>query len=408
MVNRAGLTKAGVNRAGVTKARVNKAGLKAAWIRDVAFVGALFLARLAFGFQFQSLPALGPELTGRFGLDYASFGVLVGAYMLPGIAVAFPGGMLGRRFGGRAVIGAGFVLMGVGSALAAAWFAPWGIWLGRVVAGTGAVALVVLQGKVVGDRFPGRAFMPVMGLLVGAFPIGVGLVGLEHDLVQGALGVGGLFVVGAALPALCLGLWMPSADAAPAVRAPWAWPTRREAVLVVVSGLAWTAYNTGYYGFLSYMPSVMAVRGHGPGLVAGAMTAATWPNLPATVLGGVLAARIGNAPVMLVGTLSAAVALVGAATSDWPMAWSWVFGTLGAVQAGVIIGVGTLSAKPENRAVAMGVFYTTYYVGGAFLPGVCGAVADRVGTPAGAMLAAAGMSLLALPAFFVHQALSRR
>ena len=393
---------------GLGGAGLDSAGPGRAMLKDVAFVAALFLARLAFGFQFQTLPALGPELTARFGLDYASFGVIVGAYMLPGIVAALPGGMLGRRFGGRLVVGAGFALMGLGSAAAATWFTPGGIWLGRVISGTGAVALVVLQGKVVSDRFTGRSFMPVMGLLVGAFPIGVGLVGLGHDAVQGALGVAGLFVAGAAIPAVCLLLWMPSADAPPSARAPWAWPTRREVLLVVVAGLTWTAYNAGYYGFLSYMPSVMAVRGHGPGVVAAAMTAATWPNLPATVLGGVLATRVGNTPVMLAGTVTAVVCLAGAGLSDWPMAWSWVFGTVGALQAGVIIGVGTLSAQPENRAVGMGMFYTTYYAGGAFLPGVCGAVADRVGTPAGAMLAAAALATLALPAFFLHQWLSRR
>ena len=34
-----------------------------------------------------------------------------------------------------------------------------------------------MQGKMISDRFGGPRFMPVMGLLVGAFPVGVGLVG---------------------------------------------------------------------------------------------------------------------------------------------------------------------------------------------------------------------------------------
>ena len=180
-------------------------------LKMTGFVLALCLARGAFGFQFQSVANLGPELAARFGLDYTSLGALVGAYMLPGIVAALPGGMLGRRFGDRVVVGAGLALMTAGALVASAWFTPGGIWAGRVVAGTGAVALIVLQGKMVADRFTGPTFMTVMGLLVGAFPIGVGLVGLSHDGARAALGPAGLLVLGAVPAALALLLFVPAA-----------------------------------------------------------------------------------------------------------------------------------------------------------------------------------------------------
>lgn len=369
--------------------------------RTVGFVAALFLTRVAFGFQFQAVATMAPDLAARFGLPYAALGALVGAYMLPGVFAALPGGMLGRRFGDRVVIGAGLVLMTAGNLLPVAWFDPAGIWLGRAVSGTGAVALVVLLGKAVADRFPGRQFMPVMGLLVGGFPIGVGLAGLGHD----ALGPAGLLLTGAGLALAGLVLFLPSADPPPRVRSAWSWPSRREAILSVVAGVTWTFYNAGFYGFLTYLPSVMAARGEGGS--AAALTVATWPNLPFTVLGGIAAARFGNTPVLLVGMLSSAAALAGAAFTDAPLAWSVLFGTLGAVQAGVIVGIGTLSARPENRAVGMGLFYVTYYAGGALFPTLCGAVADRAGTPAAALLAAAALSLLAIGSFFLHRRLDR-
>ena len=373
----------------------------------VGFVAALFLARMAFGFQFQAVANLAPELVARFGLDYTALGTLLGAYMLPGIVVALPGGLLGRRVGPWRVVVAGLGLMMLGGALPAVWFTPGGIWTGRVLAGAGAVALVVLQGKMVSDRFEGPAFITVMGALVGAFPIGVGLVGVAHDVVGAALGPTGLFVVGSGLAALALGAFVVSVGAEARVVGALSWPSWRECRLVVVAGLTWTFYNAGYYGFLSYMPSLLAARGHGPGLVATVLAVATWSNLPATLLGGAVAARVGHGPVMLAGTLCCAAGVAGPAVADWPVAWALLFGLGGSMHAGVIVAVGTLSARPENRALGMGLFYTTYYVGGTVLPSVFGAAADRVGTPAGAMVAASAVSLLTVAAYAWHQRLAQ-
>ena len=68
----------------------------------------------------------------------------------------------------------------------------------------------------------------------------------------------------------------------------------------------------------------------------------------------------------------------------------------------------TLSAKPENRAVGMGLFYTIYYAGGAVVPTLCGIAADYVGKPEGGLLGGAVLSALAIPAFMTHRLLTLR
>jgi MFS family permease len=383
--------------------------MKDSAVRRWALVAAVSLSRVAFGYQFQSLASLGPELLERFGLGYAELGGLIGLYMAPGVLIALPGGLLGRRYGERLVVGGGLALMTLGAAACAWASGPSGIGAGRAVAGAGAVMLVVMQGKMIGDRFPGHSFLPVMGLVVGAFPVGVGLVELTHGPVVRALGWPGLFVVGAGIAAAALLLFLVSSERAhPDARAAWALPSRRECALVAVAGVVWTAYNAGYYGFLSYMPSVLASRGHPPGMLALVLTLATWLNLPAMVLGGALAARFGNRPVFLTGTVAGIVAVAGPAVLDWPLLWGLLFGTVASLHAGVIIGVGTLSARPENRAVGMGLFYAIYYAGGALLPAMCGRAADLLGDPAGALIAAAALSAVAIPAFMLHGFLSRR
>ena len=372
-------------------------------------MAALTLARVAFGYQFQSLASMAPELMGQFQLDYAALGSLIGLYMAPGILVALPGGLLGRRFGERLVVGAGLLLMLGGGAVS--WLAsgPGGIGLGRLVAGAGAVTLTVMQGQMVSDRFTGRLFMPVMSLLVGAFPVGAGLAGLTHEPLVRAYGWPGMFALGAAMAGVAALLFLLTCGPPQRLSGPrWALPSRRESVLVIVAGLIWTAYNAGYYGFLSYVPSLLAARGHGPELTASVMLVATWSNLPATLIGGTLAVRLGNWPVMLVGTAAGVVAVAGPALADWPLLWGTLFGTIASIHAGVIIAVGTLSARPENRAVGMGLFYTTYYLGGTVLPAVCGKAADLMGDPGGALLAAAAMAALALPIYSRHERLQRR
>jgi len=379
--------------------------------RQWAFVAAVALGRVAFGYQFQTMASLGPELVSVFGLDYARLGTLIGAYMAPGILVALPGGLLGRRYGERAVVGGGLAMMAVGSMVGAMAAGPPGIGVGRVLAGAGAVMLVVMQGKMVSDRFEGTAFLTAMGLLVGAFPVGVGLVGLTLDPIVHAFGWHGMFAAGAAIAGLALLLFWPnSLRIAPpaAARSGWALPSRRECLLVMVAGLIWTAYNAGYYGFLSYLPSLLAVRQHPASLTALVLTIATWSNLPATVIGGSLAGRFGNTPVFLVGTAASVVAVAGPAVADWPLVWGALFGTAASLQAGVIVAIGTLSARPENRAVGMGLFYMVYYVGGTALPVICGRAADLTGDPSGALLAAAALAALAVPLYALHAGLARR
>ena len=56
----------------------------------------------------------------------------------------------------------------------------------------------------------------------------------------------------------------------------------------------------------------------------------------------------------------------------------------------------------------MGLFYTAYYLGGAVFPGVCGWAADRTGSPAGALVAAALLAATAVPFYLLHRSLERR
>jgi predicted MFS family arabinose efflux permease len=366
---------------------------------------AVILGRIAFGYQVQTVASLGPDLIGAFSIDLATLGTLMALYMLPGTVTALPYGFLARFIGDRNVIAAGLALMTVGSLVSADAAGPFLLGVGRVIAGAGAVALTVLQGKILADRTEGTRFVHAMSVLVGAFPVGVGLAQLTQVRAAHWGGWSVAFLLGAGLAAIALVVFLAtwSPRAAPDLRRGMSWPSRRECILVVLSGLIWTAYNAGYFNFLAYMPTYLARHGHPSWVADVTISMATWGNLPSIVAGGFLATRFGPDRVFVAGSVLCVVAVTGVYFADWPLLWGLMFGTLASIHAGVIVAKGTLSARPENRAVGMGLFYTTYYFGGAIVHALCGRAADAVGDPSGAFLCAGLLASLSIPIYFVHK-----
>lgn len=378
-------------------------------MRAWSILGAMALARIGFGYQFQTVATLAPDLVPRFNLTYAALGTLIGAYMLLGAFAALPLGLAARRLGDRIVLGAGLSLMIVGALVSAYGGGADGIGTGRSIAGVGAVAMIVLQGKIIADWFEGRRFMLAISVSVCSYPVGVGLAQLVLPLIDAWRGWQGGFLSGALIVALALVLFLASYRTPPHASAPrrFSLPSGRECLLLSVAGLCWTAYTAGYAAYTSYVPATMALRGSGLALTALVMTIATWGNVPATMFGGGLAARFGGFRIFLIGTTALVVGMAGTAWVNAPIAWAILVGIVGSVHPGVIMAVGTLSARPENRAIGMGVFYSLYYLGGAFAPAACGVAADLYGSPAGGLLGAAAISALAIPMYLLHRTLAR-
>jgi MFS family permease len=211
------------------------------------------------------------------------------------------------------------------------------------------------------------------------------------------------------MAALALTLFMtsyrPPAHAAEIPRK-FAFPSLRECMLLVVAGTIWTAYTGSYAGYTSYIPATLTLRGDSLALIGLVMTMGTWGNVPATMYGGDLAARFGALRILIFGSAALTIGIVGTALAGFPLGWSILVGIVGAIHPGVIMAVGTLSAKPENRAVGMGIFYSVYYLGGTLSPMACGWAADSYGGPAGGLLMAALLSALVVPLFLWHRALA--
>ena len=377
--------------------------------RPWLILAAVALARIGFGYQFQTVATLGPDLIRQFGLDYTMLGALIGSFMLLGGFLALPLGLLARRFGDRLMLGGGLALMVVVPAISAGAAGPAGIGVGRSVAGIGAIAMIVLQNKIIADWFDGRRFMMAISVSVAAYPIGVGMAQLVLPPLVLGYGLRAGFLSDAVPMAVALVLFLasfrPAPHAAPVPRS-FSFPSGSECLLLVIGGMIWTAYTAGYSSYTSYVPSVMAVRGEGLVLTGVVLTIATWGNVPATLLGAGLAARFGAFRIFLLGTGALVIGIGSTALFDWPVALAVLVGVVGSFHPGVIMAVGTLSARPENRAVGMGLFYSIYYAGGTVVPALCGRAADVYGGPEGALLAGSAVSALAIPMYLLHRRLA--
>lgn len=363
----------------------------------------LGLARTSMGVQFQSVGALGPLLVGSLVPDYTMLGSLIGAYSLAGVALALPAGWLMARFGDTRTLLGGLGLMTLGGAVLAA--APQGaqegaLWvavLGRLVSGGGSALLTVACTKRVLDRFAGRSLAPAMGVLLSAWPAGVGLALLVlpafgADWRLGLAASAAFCAIG--LPALWWGL--PRGGALQAGRFP-ARPMRHEwRPLLAVGGL-WATYNAGFAVVLGFAPAFLVAQGETPQSAGMIVSCVGWAILPLLPLGGALVERLGRplraCGLCIIGSGLALLALLAGAPALPALIG---FGLLSAPPASLIMAMLGRVLAPESRAFGVGVHYMMFYAGMALLPPVAGLLRDLTGAPGAPILAAVGFLALAV------------
>jgi MFS family permease len=348
-------------------------------------LAALTLARASMGFQFQSVAATAPVLAPQMGWTQADVGWLVGLYLLPGVAIALPGGVLGARFGDRRIAALGLAAMALGGLLNA--FAPdvQTAAAGRLLSGAGGVLMNVVLTKMVADWFAGREIVLAMSVLINAWPIGIGLALLTLGSLATAYSPQAAFLATSVFAlagiALVLALYRPAPDApaAPVIDLRALRP--RDWQLIAVGALPWMFYNAGYAIVVAFLPTWFVGSGHTVA-VAGSFTAINTLLIIVSVqAGGLLVQRFGrpNAIVTL-GLVGWTVSLLAMMQSENPLPWLIAGGLLGGLPAGVLVSLPAQFLRPAIRSTGMGVFYTFFYAGTAVFPPIGGWAADRAGS----------------------------
>ena len=277
-------------------------------------LGVIFLTRLSMGIQFQSIASVAPLLVNDLHIGYGQVGWLMGLFMLPGAAIAYPGGMLGRRFGERRLVLLGLALMTLGGLTTAASEGFALAAAGRVASGTGGVLLNVMLTKMVADWFVGREISTAMSIMLTSWPVGIGLALATLGTLAGATSwrvALYLTVIATAIAfVLILSLYRdpPPREAAAAGRSSL---VSREIGLSVLAGLVWGIFNASYVVFLSFAPGFLVEGGTSVGAAGAVTSLAIWVTLVSVPLGGLLADRLKRPDVLtVVGSLLAMGALL--------------------------------------------------------------------------------------------------
>lgn len=373
----------------------------------------IFLARTSMGFQFQSIAALTSFLVPAFALSYAEVGLLMGLFMLPGVVIAVPGGLLGQRFGSLRVVVAGLGLMIVGGMIVSYSGGLNSAALGRALGGVGGVLVNIMLARMVADWFRERELQTAMGLMLSAWPFGMALALVILGPLAAATSwrIAEYITVAAAGLALAL-MALAYRDAPVGARAPAggaAEPARfrlgvpgRVWALAVSAGIGWALLNASVIVVASFAPSFLMSRGASVAQAGGITGVALWISILSVPLGGLVADRLRRPRLLVVaGCLATAVTIACAARAPWPALWLVASGILLGLPPGIMMALLPRAVRLEHLATALGVFYALFYLGMAVSQTVAGHLRDVTGDAAMPLLFASGLMLATIGAVSV-------
>lgn len=363
-------------------------------------LAALFVARAAMAFQFQSVAAMVPQLSQSLGVSLADLGILIGLYFAPGVALALPGGAIGRRYGDKATVLAGLVMMLAGEILMAA-STVWGVQVaGRVIGGTGGVLINVLMTKMVADWFAGREIATAMAIFINSWPAGIAISLMLLPVIGATFGLPAVDLSVAALIVVSIGLiiFVYRAPETPVGLAGARRKLNAETIYAVIAaGLIWCLYNIGFAMVFSFGPTVLVERGWSNATAASTISIILWLAAVSVPLGGFLADRSKRGDAILVAGCIAFALLVLALSRSGPVLPLVIaLGLVCGLPAGSIMSLPARVLDRETRPIGMGLFYTVYYVGMLVGPAIGGRLSVSAGT-AHAALDFGVAALLACP-----------
>jgi MFS family permease len=373
-----------------------------------AMLGVIFLARTSLGFQFQSIAALTPFLVPAFDLSYAQVGLLMGLFMLPGVVIALPGGLLGQRFGSLRVVVAGLGLMILGGMIVSYSGGLHTAAFGRAIGGVGGVLVNVLLARMVADWFREHELQTAMGLMLSAWPFGMALALVILGPLAGATSwrVAEYLTVAAAGLALALMVLAYREPSAARAAEAGAEPARfnlgvpgRVWALAVCAGIGWAVFNASVIVVASFAPSFLMTQGASVGEAGGITGLALWISIVSVPLGGLVADRIKRPRLLIVaGCVATTLTITCAARAPWPALWLVVSGIVLGLVPGGLMALLPRAVRPEHLATALGVFYAFFYLGMALSQTVAGFLRDITGDASMPLLFAASLMVVTVAA----------
>ncbi|MGI9323783.1 MAG: MFS transporter [Pseudomonadales bacterium] len=350
----------------------------------------MVVAKIAYSFHLQSAAVVAPGLMEDLALNTATLGTLIGLFTLPGLVLAVPSSYISSRYGERLFIVACLVLMVIGGLLSSIATNSHYLWLGRLIAGVGAVGVNTVTLKIVADWFVGKEMATAMALNVAGFPVGIALslVTLGHFATADSWQIAFLASAGVSLIALIIFLttYRPAeVQETGAARAPKLSPG--EFGMVSLSGLMWALQNAMVILMVSFVPLFLVSEGLEAGIAASVVGVALWVTILSVPLGGIIVDRFRRPNTiivfgMLVGRLGLLLVLVWSQSIPVLLLLMVALTFVGTLPSGPILALAPQVLRPETRAVGVGIVSTWLYAGLALGPVMGGFASDLTGDPA--------------------------
>jgi MFS family permease len=228
----------------------------------------VYLSILAFALIFQSIPPILPLIISELHITYAQSGLLMGLFALPGLFISLLGGFLSDRYRMRPLGIACFSLMIGGTLCVGLGMNLWILWLGRIIAGIGALTLSTILPKLLSQWFRERE----EGLAMGIFNTGIPLGSIICFSLFGRMGS----LWGWRLPALLTGCYsfiigifflsfykVPSSEKIEDQKPLGIYQSLKEIKWSIWwVGLSWLWYNAGFVSFATFAPNLFLQKGY--------------------------------------------------------------------------------------------------------------------------------------------------
>jgi predicted MFS family arabinose efflux permease len=385
--------------------------MKNRWI----MLAVLFAVRTVMGIQFQSVASTSPFIISDLAIDYTRLGVLIGLYNLPGVFLAFPGGLIGKRFGDKRTVVSALLLMSIGGLLMGAGDTYALSAFGRLLSGIGGILLNVMLTKMIADWFVGKEIVTAMAILVSSWPFGIslGLIALGKLAAVSSWRVVMYSTGGACLIALALvATFYRTPPAAADNRGTGSAATKFSAIelsLVILAAIIWMLFNVGFIALPSFGSDLLASEGYTVAAAGSMISMVTWLVVFSVQFGGYISEKIRRPNFVLVTCfIGIAIGMFLLPHAGHPMAVIIWLGLIIGPPAGIIMALPAEVLRPENRAAGMGLFYSIHYGGMMALTSLAGFSRDLTQNAATPILFGGMLLIAAILVFAVFRIIQKR
>jgi cyanate permease len=248
-------------------------------------LGLVWAAYASFGLVSASLAPLVTPITLDLGISYAQMGMVLGAWQLAYIGVAYNAGRILDRFGLRRALGAGIVLIGLSGLARAASVDFWTMFLAVALFGVGAPMISIGAPKLIATWFEARERGGAAGVYATGPSVGsiVVLTSANALLLPATGGWRPTIAVLASCALVVAAIWWVFArDECRAGGAAAAGPAPGLGALLRVRNV-WLVVVIGFASFLAghalgnWLPKILETRGFDP------VSAGYWASIPNVV-----------------------------------------------------------------------------------------------------------------------------